>query len=682
MGKKAKLFNKNNSISFRLVNRSKQDPLINYDDAPKTVLVENNLFKDKKSEKSKYGIYYDEDYDYLQHLKDVEEVEEDYYFEEFDPKGARVKDIKTKEELKNVKNIIKLPSSLFDSQYQESSGMKNKGYVPTEPKPDWDPEIVGALFDDVDLKDKNNILDDDFVINAMKDIAENEETNFDNDSEDEKENDNLNKVLKEFDQNKDKSEFQNDLPKEAILKIAERQLIDELNEVEDLEEVELRLATGKNDYDNRWDCESVYNTLAEIILSKNFSIDSSFMIKSNNLKISISQNNSDELFKLLTTKLNDDFDLEKIFKKLSVGLVENSFIQKDNMLLFLYGCMKDTIPQLKLNQEKNLKNNQFKRMDSLLIEPVKKIKTMLYLKTKMVLSNSWRMIYEKLNRVISGRKTSKKRNSSCMQKLFNSFSVPLSALYVKTYFDAKSKKVVEQMISNIKAEFLQILSTLDWMDEVTRLRAIEKAKQIHTYVGYSNEILNDDKVMQLYEGLRINENWSYFTNMQKLKKHWTDNDFKKLKTKNIKTDWKKFSEAATINAFYNSLENSVKLPSGHEIIHGFDDKGRQFDKNGNHNNWWKSDTDEKFKNMTKCLIDQYDNYSVPEINMTVNGVLTLGENIADNGGLKQAYLVWCSSFRPEAMKARIFTGVHSPPKFRVIDRNRFICTSSFINNSK
>lgn len=133
-----------------------------------------------------------------------------------------------------------------------------------------------------------------------------------------------------------------------------------------------------------------------------------------------------------------------------------------------------------------------------------------------------------------------------MQKLFGSFSVPLSALYVNSFFDAKSKKVAEEMISNIKKEFIQMLSTLDWMDEPTRARAIKKAEQITTYVGYSPEILEDDKVMELYQGLELGDQWNYFTNIQKLRKHWADLDFKKLTTKNLKNDWKKFSEAATI----------------------------------------------------------------------------------------------------------------------------------------
>ena len=177
MGKKGQNQKKKNVLTFRLVGRSQQDPLINYDDAPQAVLVEQTKPKDRKAEQRKYGIYYDDDYDYLQHLKGCEEVEEDYYFEEFDPKGTRVKEIKPRDEIEKEKDIIKLPSSVFPSQYQESVGMLNKGVLPTGPRPDWDQDVVGALLGvdhdeednevPYDYQSKENELDDDFMVQAM-----------------------------------------------------------------------------------------------------------------------------------------------------------------------------------------------------------------------------------------------------------------------------------------------------------------------------------------------------------------------------------------------------------------------------------------------------------------------------------------------------------------------------------
>ncbi|GIY47406.1 neprilysin-2, partial [Caerostris darwini] len=137
---------------------------------------------------------------------------------------------------------------------------------------------------------------------------------------------------------------------------------------------------------------------------------------------------------------------------------------------------------------------------------------------------------------------------------------------------------------------------------------------------------------------------------------------------------------------------------GHEITHGFDDRGRQFDKDGNNINWWEPETDLTFKDRAQCIIDQYGNYSVGEVGLQVNGINTQGENIADNGGIKEAFRaylqwiqdhgaedflpgikysptqlfwisaanVWCGKYRPEVLKLRIMTGSHSPAPYRVI----------------
>jgi predicted metalloendopeptidase len=190
-----------------------------------------------------------------------------------------------------------------------------------------------------------------------------------------------------------------------------------------------------------------------------------------------------------------------------------------------------------------------------------------------------------------------------------------------------------------------------------------------------------------------------------------------------KTDWVRHGQPAIVIAYYSPLENSIQFPAGilqgvffssgrprylnygaigwvigHEITHGFDDQGRQFDKEGNLVDWWHPETKTRYLDKAQCIINQYGAYHLPEVGESVNGVNTQGENIADNGGLKEAYRaynewvnehgserllpglqestpnqmfwvsaanVWCSKFRPQAMKLKVLTGVHSPDPFRV-----------------
>lgn len=143
---------------------------------------------------------------------------------------------------------------------------------------------------------------------------------------------------------------------------------------------------------------------------------------------------------------------------------------------------------------------------------------------------------------------------------------------------------------------------------------------------------------------------------------------------------------------------AIGVAIGHEITHGFDDQGRQFDLDGNLVDWWGKETAESFKQKAMCVIDQYSNFTESQTNLNLNGINTQGENIADNGGVKEAYLAyqhsvklhgregtlpglnynpnqlfwisfaqtWCAVDRPETLKKAILTDVHSPNEFRVI----------------
>lgn len=324
---------------------------------------------------------------------------------------------------------------------------------------------------------------------------------------------------------------------------------------------------------------------------------------------------------------------------------------------------------------------------------------------------------------LSGRTEREPRWKECVDNAAGSFSLAVGSLYVKRYFKQDAKRTALDMVNGIREEMYKILSSVDWMDESTKTNAIEKARSMVNHIAYPDELLDNQKLLEFYEKLDINPE-EYYKSLLNLTRFGTDYSFSKLRDPVNKTDWITHSRPAVVNAFYNSLENSIQFPAGilqhaffsndrpiylnygaigfvigHEITHGFDDQGRQFDKNGNLVDWWDPMTKQRYLEKAKCIIDQYGNYTVEEVNLKLNGINTQGENIADNGGIKEAYLaynawtkkhgieprlpglqdytpqqmfwvsaanVWCSKYRPESLKLRITTGFHSPGRFRVI----------------
>jgi len=323
---------------------------------------------------------------------------------------------------------------------------------------------------------------------------------------------------------------------------------------------------------------------------------------------------------------------------------------------------------------------------------------------------------------ITGTKTQTPRWRVCTSTASGSFSSPLGNMYVSKHFNEGAKHAMEEMVKDIRVEFKRILNEIDWMDEETRSRALEKLRTMKEYIGYPEEILVEKNLEDLYSSLEVGSE-SHFLNGINLSVWGTNYAWKKLREKVDKTDWKRHGAPAVVNAFYSSIENSIQFPAGilqgnffgsdrpaymnyggigwvigHEITHGFDDQGRQYDSVGNLKNWWKDATKDRFLDRSNCIIWQYGNYTAKSVNKTLNGVNTQGENIADNGGIKEAYRAynswvgrhgeegrlpglegysqhqmfwisaantWCSKYRNKALEKRIKTGVHSPGMFRV-----------------
>lgn len=310
----------------------------------------------------------------------------------------------------------------------------------------------------------------------------------------------------------------------------------------------------------------------------------------------------------------------------------------------------------------------------------------------------------------------------CANYVNGNMETAVGRLYVEAAFAGESKHVVEDLITQIREVFIQTLDDLTWMDTETKKKAEEKALAIKERIGYPDEIISDDgKLNNEYAELNYRED-EYFENIIQNLKFSQSKQLKKLREKVDKDEW--ISGAAVVNAFYSSGRNQIVFPAGilqppffsaqqpkslnyggigmvigHEITHGFDDNGRNFNKDGDLQDWWSPQSAESFRAQSQCMVQQYGNFSWDLAGgQHLNGINTLGENIADNGGLGQAYRaylsyvrkngeekllpgldlnhkqlfflnfaqVWCGTYRPEYAVNSIKTDVHSPGNFRII----------------
>ncbi|KQS38417.1 neprilysin-2 isoform X1 [Drosophila erecta] len=305
---------------------------------------------------------------------------------------------------------------------------------------------------------------------------------------------------------------------------------------------------------------------------------------------------------------------------------------------------------------------------------------------------------------------------------FNSLGISVGSLYVGKHFHKDSKANALEMVNEIREVFNDILDEVNWMDAQTKQEAKQKLHSMSTHIGYPDEMLDNEKLAAYYAKLDIDPD-KYFESFLGMNIFGTDYSFNKLRLPVNKTDWVRHARPAIVNAFYSSLENSIQFPAGilqghffnaqrpkymnfgaigyvigHEITHGFDDQGRQFDVKGNLRDWWHPDTQKAYLAKAKCIIEQYGNYTERATGLNLNGINTQGENIADNGGVKESYIAyrrwaekhgpeaklpgldytpeqmfwvaagqtWCAKYRKESLKMRITTGVHSPSEFRVL----------------
>ncbi|XP_048639734.1 membrane metallo-endopeptidase-like 1 isoform X5 [Marmota marmota marmota] len=325
------------------------------------------------------------------------------------------------------------------------------------------------------------------------------------------------------------------------------------------------------------------------------------------------------------------------------------------------------------------------------------------------------------------------RWQECVGYVNSNMESAVGSLYVKKAFSKDSKNMVKELINKVRAVFVETLDELNWMDEESKKKAQEKAMGIREQIGYPDYILEGNKRLdEEYSSLNFSEDLYFENGLQNLKAN-AHRSLKKLREQVDQNVW--IIGAAVVNAFYSPNRNQIVFPAGilqppffskeqpqalnfggigmvigHEITHGFDDNGRNFDKNGNMLDWWSNFSAWHFRKQSECMVYQYSNYTWDLADkQKVNGHSTLGENIADNGGVRQAYKaylkwtkeggkdqqlpglkltcnqlffvnyaqphslvatplvhpqVWCGSYRPEFAIQSIKTDVHSPLKYR------------------
>ena len=261
-------------------------------------------------------------------------------------------------------------------------------------------------------------------------------------------------------------------------------------------------------------------------------------------------------------------------------------------------------------------------------------------------------------KVMSGQQEQKPRWKRAMSVPNGTLGEAVGEMYVAKYFPAEDKARMTELVKNLQKALSQHIAALDWMSDATKARAQEKLSAFTVKIGYPDKWKD-------YSTLEIDPAKSYWENIVGANEWYTADNIAKLGKPVDKDEW--HMSPQTVNAYYNPTTNEICFPAailqppfynpdaddavnygaigvviGHEMTHGFDDQGRQFDKDGNMNNWWTDADAEAFKKKTDILVKQFDAIEVLPARdgqpaVYANGALCLGENIADQGGLRVAY---------------------------------------------
>lgn len=256
-------------------------------------------------------------------------------------------------------------------------------------------------------------------------------------------------------------------------------------------------------------------------------------------------------------------------------------------------------------------------------------------------------------RVMSGRQQESPRWKRAVSTVSACLGEAVGQMYVKQYFPAEAKERMVTLVKNLQGALKERILAQDWMSDSTKQKAVEKLDAFYVKVGYPDKWTD-------YSALTIDPKASYWDNMEKASTFAWNRMIEENYNKPVDRD-KWHMTPQTVNAYYNPTTNEICFPAGilqppffdmkaddafnygaigvvigHEMTHGFDDQGRQFDKQGNFADWWGAEDAEKFKARTQVMVDFFNNVEVLP-GLKANGQLTLGENIADHGGLNIAF---------------------------------------------
>jgi putative endopeptidase len=320
-------------------------------------------------------------------------------------------------------------------------------------------------------------------------------------------------------------------------------------------------------------------------------------------------------------------------------------------------------------------------------------------------------VFDFYRRKLAGQPEQRARWKRCVQDTDGALGEAIGQVYVAKEFPPSSKQATVQMVHDIEAAMNQEIDTLTWMGAATKARAKEKLHAVADKIGYPDR-WRDYSKLTIVRG-------DAFGNSQRAVEFENRRQLAKIGKPVDRGEWG--ISPATVDAYYSASMNDINFPAGilqspfydphatdaenyghggaivgHELTHGFDDQGRQFDANGNLDDWWTPEDGRKFDEMAACEVKEYSNFVVVD-DVKVNGKLTLGENTADNGGLRLAYLAfladagrkktdlakkqdgytpvqqfflgfgqdWCGDTRAEQLRLQVQTDPHSPRQFRI-----------------